>query len=120
MIAASPGTTIGRIVSRCGQIGVTSIAFTVGITIGPPADRLYAVDPVGVDRITPSARNTATGWPSIETEKSAMRAIVPFATTTSFSASQCRVYPLEQTNSARIRLRVSIEAVPSHHACKVA
>ena len=40
LIADSPGTTMGRIVSRCGQIGVTTIAFTVGITIGPCADRL--------------------------------------------------------------------------------
>src|ERR1035437_5962951 len=103
-------------VSRCGQIGVTSIAFTVGITIGPFADRLYPLDPVGVDKITPSARNSATAIPSIATEKSAMRAIVPFATTTSFSASHVRLCPLAHTSSARIMLRTSIKAVPPHPA----
>jgi len=39
-MADSPGTTMGRMVSRCGQIGVTSMAFTVGITMGPCAERL--------------------------------------------------------------------------------
>ncbi len=45
VILDSPGITIGRIVSRCGQIGVTIMQFTAGITIGPFAARLYAVDP---------------------------------------------------------------------------
>ena len=44
----------------CEQMGVMTIALMVGKTIGPPADRLYAVDPVGVDRMRPSDRNLAT------------------------------------------------------------
>ena len=34
---------------------VHELAATLGSTTGPPADRLYAVDPVGVATITPSA-----------------------------------------------------------------
>ena len=52
--------TIGRLVSVCGAIGVSTIASTFGCTIGPPAARLYAVDPVGVAMISPSARTRVT------------------------------------------------------------
>ena len=38
----------------CGQIGVITISLAAGSTIGPPADILYPVDPVGVEIITPS------------------------------------------------------------------
>jgi hypothetical protein len=31
-------------------------ASMVGYTIGPPAERQYAVDPVGVETMSPSAR----------------------------------------------------------------
>jgi hypothetical protein len=41
--------------SVCADTGVTMIDSSVGNTTGPPADRLYAVDPVGVDSTTPSA-----------------------------------------------------------------
>ena len=34
---------------------LTSIVSSVGYTTGPPADRLYAVEPVGVAITTPSA-----------------------------------------------------------------
>jgi len=37
---ASSGTTSGRCESMCGQIGVTTIAGSVGLRIGPPAARL--------------------------------------------------------------------------------
>ena len=50
------GTTTGRLVSVCGQIGVTTKARTSGVTIGPPAARVYAVEPVGVATMSPSAR----------------------------------------------------------------
>jgi hypothetical protein len=32
------GITIGRLVRVCGQIGVNTIASTLGLTIGPPAE----------------------------------------------------------------------------------
>jgi hypothetical protein len=34
----------------CGQIGVSSTAGSAGCRIGPPAARLYAVEPVGAER----------------------------------------------------------------------
>jgi len=36
-------------------MGVTTIMDAMGDTMGPPAERLYPVDPVGVDTIIPSA-----------------------------------------------------------------
>src|SRR6185503_4886701 len=59
-ISASSGTTIGRFESVKGQIGVITIAFIEGKITGPPADKLYAVEPVGVEMIRPSARNELT------------------------------------------------------------
>ena len=41
-------TTIGRANSACALIGTTHRASTPGHTIGPPALKLYAVEPVGV------------------------------------------------------------------------
>src|SRR5947208_16711602 len=49
------GTSTGRLVNMCGQIGVMHSAGTVGKMIGPPAESEYAVDPVGVEMISPSA-----------------------------------------------------------------
>ena len=37
----------------CGAIGVSVIISAVGSTIGPLHDRLYAVDPVGVQTRMP-------------------------------------------------------------------
>jgi hypothetical protein len=45
-------------------MGVTTIAGTDGWTIGPPADSEYAVDPVGVATMRPSARWVAR-WLSL-------------------------------------------------------
>src|SRR5690348_1498472 len=53
--AASEGTTSGRTASVCGQIAAITMASTLGTTIGPPAERAYAVDPVGVAITMPSA-----------------------------------------------------------------
>src|SRR5688500_17524704 len=50
-------TTTGRNERLCGQIGVTQKASTPLSTIGPPADRLYAVEPLGVAAMTPSPKN---------------------------------------------------------------
>ena len=54
-ITLDSGTITGRLVSMCGQIGVRQNAATDGKMIGPPADSEYAVDPVGVATISPSA-----------------------------------------------------------------
>ena len=53
---ASSLKSTGRAVSVCAQIGVTRIERSVGSTTGPPAESEYAVDPVGVEKISPSAR----------------------------------------------------------------
>ena len=50
-----PATTTGRFVSVCGAIGVIVRPSTRGCTIGPPAERLYAVVPVGLAMMRPSA-----------------------------------------------------------------
>ena len=54
-ITLSSGTITGRLVSVCGQIGVIASAATEGKTMGPPAESEYAVEPVGVATISPSA-----------------------------------------------------------------
>ncbi len=48
------GKTRGRKDRLRGQIGVKTRALSEGWTIGPPADREYAVEPVGVETISPS------------------------------------------------------------------
>ena len=53
---ASAGSTTGRCESVCGEIGDTSSMRTEGSTIGPPAESEYAVEPVGVATMSPSAR----------------------------------------------------------------
>lgn len=54
MIRDDPGSTSGLKLRLRGQIGVRSRACTEGCTIGPPHEREYAVEPVGVDRMRPS------------------------------------------------------------------
>ena len=48
------GITIGRKDKDNGQIGEIKIQGTSLCTIGPPTDKLQAVDPVGVETINPS------------------------------------------------------------------
>lgn len=48
------GKTRGRKDKLRGHIGVRTNALKEGCTIGPPADREYAVEPVGVETIRPS------------------------------------------------------------------
>lgn len=48
------GNTRGRKDKLRGQMGVRTRALSDGWTIGPPADREYAVEPVGVETMTPS------------------------------------------------------------------
>src|SRR6267378_5987886 len=79
--------TSGRTARVCGQMAVTTIASTVGTTIGPPADIEYAVDPVGVLTMIPSAEYCATSSPSTATLRRTTRATPPLWTTTSFRTS---------------------------------
>src|SRR5947207_9459168 len=72
------GSTMGRFVSVCEQIGVSTMASTLGNTIGPPADSEYAVDPVGVEMMRPSARYAVAYSPSTDTARLMMRYIADF------------------------------------------
>src|SRR4030042_5295667 len=49
--------TTGLKLRECGQIGVITIACILAASMGPAADRLYAVEPVGVATIRPSLTN---------------------------------------------------------------
>ena len=49
------GNTRGRNDRLLGHIGVSTMALKDGWTMGPPADSEYAVEPVGVDTMRPSA-----------------------------------------------------------------
>lgn len=52
--------TKGLVWRLCAAIGVMTKADTSGANIGPPEDKLYAVEPVGVLIITPSEEYLST------------------------------------------------------------
>ena len=54
------GTIIGRNDNVCGQIGMISVAGTVGCTMEAPADAAYAVLPVGVAITRPVIQTAAS------------------------------------------------------------
>ena len=54
VIRSSSETISGLADSMCGQIGVITVVFATGETTGPPALKLYPVEPVGVAMMTPS------------------------------------------------------------------
>src|SRR2546427_4535315 len=68
-MAAFEGTTSGRTARVCGQMAATTMASTLGTTIGPPADSAYAVEPVGVATTIPSAEYCPTSSPSTDTRR---------------------------------------------------
>ncbi len=55
-ICASLPIVIGRFDSVCGHTGTIANTDSAGCRIGPPAESAYAVEPVGVATIRPSAR----------------------------------------------------------------
>ncbi|MNT99116.1 hypothetical protein D3C72_2418830 [compost metagenome] len=67
-------------------MGARTHAGTSGAMIGPPADKAYAVEPVGVARIMPSVPYVATRDSPAKTSNSSIRDEVPFRTTPSFNA----------------------------------
>ena len=66
-IVESPETKVGLLESICGHMGLITMALMPGLTIGPPLDKEYAVDPVGEATISPSLLNVFIYWPLIET-----------------------------------------------------
>src|SRR4051794_15604358 len=79
-------TTIGRANNACALIGTINNASTPGQTIGPPALKLYAVDPVGVAHTTPSQPHRDSGRPSTLTTTSSILSRAAFSTLASLSA----------------------------------
>ena len=53
-----------RLNGECGATGTTSSPCVRGETIGPPAAKAYAVEPVGVEITTASAAYRTNGLPS--------------------------------------------------------
>ena len=53
---------------------------------GPPAEKAYAVEPVGVDISTPSQAQRDSGRPSTSTSTSSIRSRDAFSTDTSLTA----------------------------------
>ena len=80
-------TTSGRAKSACALIGTSSSASTPGQTTGPPALKLYAVEPVGVAQTTPSQPQRESGRPSISTITSSIRSRAAFSTLASLRAN---------------------------------
>lgn len=61
------------------------------------------MDPVGVDRITPSQPNSDTGRPSISSTTSSSFSAPAFCTAASFSAqSVCTMSPLRCTTTSTV------------------
>ncbi|OPZ61184.1 MAG: hypothetical protein BWY85_02461 [Firmicutes bacterium ADurb.Bin506] len=56
---SDPEITSDRLNSVWGQMGVTSSTSMLGLTSGPPAESEYAVEPVGLHTMAPSAVNLA-------------------------------------------------------------
>ena len=56
VISTRLGRTMGRVVRVCGAMGVSAITPESGARRGPPAAREYAVEPVGVATMRPSAQ----------------------------------------------------------------
>jgi len=54
-ISSYAGKIMLRVFRVWGATGVIIIIFVSGETMGPPADKLYPVEPVAVETIIPSA-----------------------------------------------------------------
>src|SRR5437764_15167945 len=79
-------TMIDRFVRTCGQIGVITKTPDSGSRIGPPADSEYAVEPVGVATIKPSALNSVNDSPFTRVRNRIRRDNSPRLKTASFNA----------------------------------
>ena len=93
-------STSGRANSACALSGTTSRASTFGQITGPPAEKAYAVEPVGVDSSTPSQAQRDSGRPSTSTSTSSTRSRDAFSTETSLTAYDVQATsPLTQSRS---------------------
>ena len=88
--AEEEGNTRGLNDKLRGQIGVRTIALSEGCTIGPPADREYAVEPVGVETMSPSQTASVKCCPSTNTSIVFRCGLGPRWSETSFMTCQPR------------------------------
>ena len=72
--------------SVCAQMGVSRMPRTIGFMIGPPAEREYAVEPVGEATINPSALHATSGVLFTVSPSVITRATSPLVTTMSLIA----------------------------------
>src|SRR5439155_9465262 len=79
-------TIMDRFVRTCGQIGVITRTPDSGSRIGPPAESEYAVEPVGVATIKPSALNSVSASPLTRVRNNTKRESSPRLKTASFRA----------------------------------
>ena len=79
------GRIRGRKDRECGAIGVSEIDGTLFWTIGPPAAKLYAVLPVGVEMIRPSPTQVVKKFSSMKISKETQYGEGPRSITTSFT-----------------------------------
>src|ERR687885_344641 len=82
------GTTSGRTWIECGATKVIAIASSPHTSTGPPFERLYAVEPEGVEQIRPSQGCRPRSSSPIDHTSSTMRPSVPLVTTTSSTAAR--------------------------------
>src|SRR6478752_9556077 len=85
--SAPRGTTSGRASSECGAMNVIAIASSPRTRTGPPFERLYAVEPEGVEQIIPSHDTTPRSSPAIDQPNSIIRPSVELVTTASLTAT---------------------------------
>ncbi len=84
--SSSGSSTSERSNNMCGDTGVSNNARCFGDTTGPRADSEYAVEPVGVAMINPSAAYEVNAAPSIRTSRRTVWPASCFSTTASFKA----------------------------------
>ena len=88
----------------CGEIGVSSKHRNAGDAIGPRTENEYAVLPVGVATITPSAAYVVNGVPLIDTSRRMKCPGCCFSSTASLSAnSRCSPSSVARTTSSTMR-----------------
>src|SRR5438270_356015 len=105
---------------RCGAIGTIVIERDTGRMSGPPTEKPYAVLPVAVATMRPSAQYTMSGSLSTRTATLIERTCLPRATTTSFSASARAVSPRARASRASRSARSSVVYRPATTSARAA
>ena len=94
--------TRGRAKTAWALLGTTRTASTAGHTIGPPALKAYAVEPVGVEHNTPSQPNAVNRSPSTSIATSRIRSREDFSSDASFRAQVRTIRPGPWTSTSSV------------------